>query len=82
MCNLWCIKALIIKSGTNLYCNRLFYCLCHSLNNLADKHRIFHKCRTFSVIYNLWNRTSHIDIYYIKWSFFKSFCHICHNLRV
>ena len=76
------INAAVIKSFSYLHSDRLINRLHHCTDNLINELRILHKCRAFSVTYNLRHRTSHVNIHDIKRALFHTFCHLTHNLRI
>ena len=82
LCDFNCIDRLFIEAFSEFYSNRKADCLCHSFYDFPNKYRIFHQRRPFSVVNNLRNRTSHVDINKLISLIFQRLCHISHQLRL
>ena len=59
---------LVIKPFADFYRNRFFDRFYRLINNLSCEFWIFHECRAFPVVHNLWHRAAHIQVKNIKWA--------------
>ncbi len=82
LCHLHRIDMLVIKPFADFYRNRFFDRFYRLFNNLSCEFWIFHECRAFPVVHNLWHRAAHIQVKNIKWAILNLMCNLSNNIRI
>ena len=80
-CNLYRIYRISFKTDTDFRRHRLLYCMRYLCHNLTDQLRSLKKRRSLTIIDNLRNRTSHINIQNIKRLLLNTLRNFSHQIR-